>query len=109
MNKTVKLEGAALTLARALAQANRDANARIDLLKKDLDNLVDAINADMERKVAELLATAGVDVAKYNGRLDLTYLEPHGDAYLQITPKESIGDVLRQLGAGLGKKAETVQ
>lgn len=95
MQKTYKLSGSALELARNVAWLHEEAEKRTKQLESDLVAIREATAKEHRALMDKIIAEVGLD-KKVSGGLDLTYLPDHGDAFLIVT-SPTFGEVLEGL------------
>lgn len=102
MTKTLKLEGRALELARAIKAVEAETNAQIGNLKEQADALQKAAHAQADKLHGELKHELGLG-ERDCCHLDMTYVEEHGLAFATTgcqTSTSALGDLL---GSILGR------
>ena len=107
MTKTLKLEGRALELARAIKAVEADANKQIGGLKEQAEAISKAAQTQAERLHGELKHELGLG-ERDCCHLDMTYIEEHVLAFAK-TGCETGGGLADLLGSILGRGQEKPQ
>ena len=96
MVKTLKVEGDALALVQEMAAHQAATNLKLDALKKDASDIVEAarrVEADQEARLKVLLGIAPDE----HCHVDVKYLEEHGIAFARTGCGHGAGGALSDL------------
>ena len=96
MTKTLKIEGEALEVVRELVAHQAATNLKLDALKKDASDIVEAarrVEADQEDRLKVLLGIAPEE----HCHVDVEYLEEHGMAFARTGCGHGAGGGLSDL------------
>lgn len=98
--KTVRLEGAALDMAKELSFLLNEGEKRVNQMRSDIDVVEATIQKEAGAKLKEILELVGIDSKKFQGSVDATYLADHGLAFVQYEEKRSLSSILESVVAG---------